>query len=77
MVMTNMPINEKNMVVLNSILSDGFSFIDDNVQPKNINQVITFLLDIADGEGYLKSEASEIFDKIKTEERERNFDNRY
>ena len=77
MVMTNMPINEKTMVVLNSILSDGFSFIDDNVQPKNINQVITFLLDIADGEGYLKSEASEIFDKIKTEERERNFDNRY
>ena len=70
MVMTNMPINEKTMVVLNSILSDGFRFIDDNVQPKNINQVITFLLDIADGEGYLKSEASEIFDKIKTEERE-------
>ena len=73
MVMTNMPINEKNMAVLNSILSDGFRFIDDNDQPKNINQVITFLLDIADGEGYLKSEASEIFDKIKTEEREGGF----
>ena len=73
MALTNIPINEKNMAVLNSILGDGFMFIDDNDQPRNINQVITFLLKIADEEGYLKSEAAETFDKIEREEREGGF----
>ena len=73
MVMTNVLLNEKNMAVLNSILDNGFMFIDGNDQPKNINQVISFLLKVADGEGYLKSEASETFDKIERKENEEGF----
>jgi hypothetical protein len=63
-----MPLNEKNMAVLNSILEEGFMFIDENDQPKNINQVISFLLKVSDGEGYLKSKTSVLFDKIERKE---------
>ena len=70
MVMTHMPLNEKNIAVLNSILEEGFMFIDENDQPRNINQVISFLLKVADGEGYLKSKTSGLFDKIERKEGE-------
>ena len=68
MAMINLPINELNMAVLTAILEQGFSYIDD--QPRNINQVISFLLQIADSEGYLSIEASELLDKMKRKERE-------
>ncbi len=68
MVMTDVPLNKKIMAVLNSILEDGFMFIDGNDQPKNLNQVISFLIEVADSEGYLKSRASEIYDKFKKRE---------
>ena len=61
MAMTNVSLNEKNMAVLNAILDDGFMFIDANDQPKTINQVISFLLEVADGEGYLDSNASDLY----------------
>ena len=68
MAMTELPINEKNMTVLSSILRDGFTKIDDNDQPRNINQVISFLLMVGDTEGYLKPEASKLL--AEYEERE-------
>ena len=70
MVMTNMPLNEKNTAALNSILEVGFRFVDENNQPRNINQVISFLLNVADGEGYLKPETSELYDEIERKENE-------
>ena len=70
MAMTELPINEKNMAVLNSILGDGFMYIDDAEQPTNINQVIWFLLKVADDEGYLKREARELLEKYKQKERD-------
>ena len=70
MAMTNVPLNEKNMAVLNSILEDGFIFIDENDQPKNINQVISFLLNVVDIQGYLKIKTSEILDKYLRKENE-------
>ena len=66
---TESSINEENMSVLNSILGDGFMYIDDAEQPTNINQVIWFLLKVADDEGYLKREASELLEKYKQKER--------
>ena len=67
MAMTELPINEKNMTVLESIVIDGFMYIDDleQSQPSNINQVIWFLLKVADDEGYLKREASDLLEKYK------------
>ena len=67
MAMTELPINEKNMTVLESIVIDGFMYIDDleQSQPININQVIWFLLKVADDEGYLKREASDLLEKYK------------
>jgi len=40
MAMTELPINEKNMAVLESIVIDGFMYIDDleQPQPTNINR---------------------------------------
>ncbi len=70
MAMTNVPLNEKNMAILNSILEDGFIFIDENDQPKNINQVISFLLNVVDIQGYLKIKTSEILDKYLRKENE-------
>jgi hypothetical protein len=70
MAMTNVPLNEKNMAVLNSILEDGFIFIDENDQPKNINQVISFLLNVVDVQGYLKIKTSKILDKYLRKENE-------
>ena len=72
MAMTELPINEKNMAVLESIVIDGFMYIDDleQPQPTNINQVIWLLLKIADEEGYLKREASELLEKYKQKERD-------
>ena len=72
MAMTELPINEKNMAVLESIVIDGFMYIDDLEQPQpiNINQVIWLLLKIADEEGYLKREASDLLDKYKQKERD-------
>ena len=70
MAMTELPINEENMSVLNSILGDGFMYIDDAEQPTNINQVIWFLLKVADDEGYLKREARELLEKYKQKERD-------
>ena len=70
MAMTNVPLNEKNMAVLNSILEDGFRDIDENEQPKNINQVISFLLNVVDIQGYLKIKTSEILDKYLRKENE-------
>ncbi len=70
MAMTNVPLNEKNMAILNSILEDGFRDIDDNEQPKNINQVISFLLNVVDIQGYLKIKTSEILDKYLRKENE-------
>ena len=73
MAMIEIPINEKNMAVLNAILEDGFSYIDDDEQPMNINQVISFLLEVADGEGYLKNKASEMYHEFKRKENEGGF----
>ena len=72
MAMTELPINEKNMAVLESIVIDGFMYIDDleQPQPTNINQVIWLLLKIADEEGYLKREASDLLEKYKQKERD-------
>ena len=70
MAMTEIPINEKNMAVLMSIMGDGFMYIDDAEQPLNINRVIWFLLKVADDEGYLKREASELLEKYKQKERD-------
>lgn len=72
MALTNVPLNEKNMAVLNSILEEGFMFLDGNDQPKNINRVISFLLEVSDGEGYLKSNASDLYlhHDIKNKEKE-------
>ena len=72
MAMTELPINEKNMAVLESIVIDGFMYIDDLEQPQpiNINQVIWLLLKIADEEGYLKREASDLLEKYKPKERD-------
>ena len=67
MAMTELPINEKNMAILSSILKHGFNIFDDREQPVNIDQVITFLFEIADGEGYLKIETSDLLDKYKGE----------
>lgn len=73
MALTNVPLNETNMTVLNAVLEDGFMFIDENDQPKNINQVISFLLRVADSEGYLKSKATELYEKLKRKENEAGF----
>ena len=70
MAMTELPINEENMAVLMSIMGDGFMYIDDAEQPLNINRVIWFLLKVADDEGYLKREASDLLDKYKQKERD-------
>ena len=72
MAMTKLPVNEKNMAVLESISRDGFMYIDDLEQPQpiNINRVIWFLLKVADDEGYLKREASELLEKYKQKERD-------
>lgn len=70
MAMTKLPVNEKNMAVLMSIMGDGFMYIDDAEQPLNINRVIWFLLKVADDEGYLKREASELLEKYKQKERD-------
>ena len=72
MAMTKLPVNEKNMAVLESISRDGFMYIDDleQPQPTNINQVIWLLLKVADEEGYLKREASELLEKYKQKERD-------
>ena len=72
MAMTKLPVNEKNMAVLESISRDGSMYIDDleQPQPTNINQVIWLLLKIADEEGYLKREASDLLDKYKQKERD-------
>ena len=72
MAMTELPINEKNMAVLESIVIDGFMYIDDleQPQPTNINQVIWLLLKIADEEGYLKREACDLLEKYKQKERD-------
>ena len=72
MAMTELPINEKNMAVLESIVIDGFMYIDDLEQPQpiNINQVIWLLLKVADDEGYLKREASDLLDKYEQKERD-------
>lgn len=34
--------------------------IDRNVQPDNINQIISFLISVADVEGYLKPQTKEL-----------------
>ena len=73
MALTNVPLNETNMAVLNSVLEDGFMFINENDQPKNINQVISLLLRVADSEGYLKSKATELYEKFKRKENEEEF----
>lgn len=72
MAMTELPINEKNMAVLESIVIGGFMYIDDLEQPQpiNINQVIWLLLKIADEEGYLKREACDLLEKYKQKERD-------
>ena len=72
MAMTKLPINEKNMAVLESISRDGFMYIDDLEQPQpiNINQVIWFLLKVADDEGYLKREACDLLEKYEQKERD-------
>ena len=67
MAMTEIPINEKNMAVFNAILEEGFLYIDDDYQPMNINQVVLFLLGVADQEGYLKKKASELYNKLQEE----------
>ena len=64
--MRNTEINDKNMIILNAILREGFRFGDN--QPKDINQVIFRLIDIADGEGYLMGEAESLFDVWRQEE---------
>ena len=72
MAMTELPINEKNMAVLESIVRDGLMYVDglEQPQPSNINQVIWFLLKVADDEGYLKGEACELLEKYKQKERD-------
>ena len=72
MAMTKLPVNEKNMAVLESISRDGFMYIDDleQPQPTNINQVIWLLLKIADEEGYLKREACDLLEKYEQKERD-------
>ena len=72
MVMTEIPINEKNMAVLESIVRDGLMYVDglEQPQPSNINQVIWFLLKVADDEGYLKREACELLEKYEQKERD-------
>ena len=70
MAMTELPINEENMAILSSILKHGFNIFDDREQPANIDQVITFLFEIADGEGYLKIETSDLLEKYKQKERD-------
>ena len=62
----DMKLNEKNMIILNAILREGFRFGDN--QPKDINQVIFRLIDIANGEGYLRSEAESLFEVWRQEE---------
>lgn len=64
--MRNTEINDKNMIILSVILREGFRFGDN--QPKDINQVIFRLIDIANGEGYLRSEAESLFDVWRQEE---------
>ena len=64
--MTEVKLNEKNMIILNSILREWFRFGDN--QPKDINQVIFRLIDIADGEGYLMGEAESLFEVWRQEE---------
>ena len=71
--MTNLLLNEKNKEILNAILEDGFMFIDGNYHPKNINLVISFLLEVADGEGYLTSRVSKLYDEFKRKENEEGF----
>ena len=56
--MRNTEINDKNMIILSAILREGFRFGDN--QPKDINQVIFRLIDIANGEGYLRGEAESL-----------------
>ena len=67
--MTEIPLNENNMKLLNSILDNGCNGLDANDQPSNINQVISFLLNVADVEGYLKSATSELLSLIEKEDR--------
>ena len=59
-------LNEKNMIILNAILREGFRFGDND--PNDINQVIFQLIGIAYDEGYLKDEAESLFDVWRQEE---------
>ena len=47
MTMTKIELDEKNFKVLNSILENGLTYLNDNEQPVNINQVISQLIDLA------------------------------
>ena len=64
--MPNTEISDKNIIILNAILREGFRFGDNDF--KDINQVIFRLIDIADGEGYLMGEAESLFDVWRQEE---------
>ena len=68
--MTEIPLNENNMKLLNSILDNGCKRLDANDQPENINQIISFLVNVADMEGYLKSETSKLLSSMDKEDRE-------
>ena len=68
MTTTKLQINKENMAILSSILKDGVKFFDDKEQPTNMDEVITFLLEITDWEGYLNPEASELLEKYKQKE---------
>ena len=59
--MTKVEINEKNMATLNSILEKGFRYHDEDYQPKNINQVISRLIELVHYEDYLKEETVDIY----------------
>ena len=61
MTMTKVEINEKNMATLNSILEKGFRYHDEDYQPKNINQVISRLIELVHYEDYLKKETVDIY----------------
>ena len=58
--MPNTEISDKNTIILNAILREGFRFGDN--ESKNINQVIFDLIRIAYDEGYLRDIARYLYD---------------
>ena len=64
--MTEVKLNDKNMIILSAILREGFWYW--LKYPNDINQVIFQLIGIAYDEGYLKDEAVSLFDVWRQEE---------